>query len=139
MDSVRFLDYQNVTLHFFPLEEKLSLPFPLYLHFGWRIFIILTQFLTLIFGIKLRAIIFSYLRCPESKMGPINSLIWMDQITGIFLAVGIVLRMSAVNSPFPLSHVFGTGFCKWIGLPSIIYVCGGIIWSCLIAVYRYYI
>ncbi len=139
MDPVSFLDDQNVTSMFYPLEEKLSLPFPLNLHFGWRIMITLTQLLTLIFGIKLRAIIFSYLLCPESKMGPIDSLIWMDQMTGVFLAVGIILRMCAINSPVPLSQIFGTNFCKWIGLPSILYVCGDIIWNCLIALYRYFI
>jgi hypothetical protein len=136
MDSISFLDDHNVTLDFFPLEEKYYLPFPLNLHLGWRIFITLTQFLTLIFGFKLRALIFSYLLCPESKMGPIYSLIWMDQMTGIFLAVGIMLRLIAINSPVPLSSIFGTEFCKWIGLPSIFYVCGEIIWNCLIAVYR---
>ena len=131
-----FHDETNVTVLFYPLEDHQSVPFPLNHHPGWKIGITVMQILTFIFGLKLRVIIFSYLLCPESKLGPINVLIWMDQINGIFLAIGTALRMMVVNSPVPLSNIFGNEFCKWIGLPGCIHLCGSIFWSCLIAFYR---
>lgn len=136
MSSLDFYDPNNETIHFYPLEDKLSLPFPLYYPYGWSVFISAILFLTLVFGLKLRAIIFAYLLSPESKLGPINTLIWMDQINGLFLAGGIILRMLAINSPVPLSQLFGAEFCKWIGTPSCIYLCGAVAWSCFIALYR---
>jgi hypothetical protein len=136
MPFVSFLDESNATLNFYPLEDHESLPFPLNHHPGWKIGITVMQLTTFIFGLKLRATIFAYLLCPESKLGPINVLIWVDQVNGIFLAMGIALRMMAINLPFPLSHVFGNDFCKWIGLPGCIHLCGSIFWSCLIAIYR---
>ena len=136
MPFVSFHDETNVTVLFYPLEDHQSVPFPLNHHPGWKIGITVMQILTFIFGLKLRVIIFSYLLCPESKLGPINVLIWMDQINGIFLAIGTALRMMVVNSPVPLSNIFGNEFCKWIGLPGCIHLCGSIFWSCLIAFYR---
>ena len=136
MPFVSFHDETNVTVLFYPLEDHQSVPFPLNHHPSWKVGITVMQILTFIFGLKLRVIIFSYLLCPESKLGPINVLIWMDQINGIFLAIGTALRMMAVNSPVPLSNIFGNEFCKWIGLPGCIHLCGSIFWSCLIAFYR---
>jgi hypothetical protein len=136
MSSLVFFDENNAIIQFYPFEDKMSLPFPLNYHYGWTIFITVTFTLTLVFGIKLRAIIFAYLLSPESKLGPINILIWMDQINGLFLAVGIILRMIAINSPVPLSTIFGDEFCKWIGTPSCFYLCGAVAWSCFIALYR---
>ena len=38
---------------------------------------------------RFRSIIFSYLRSPETKMGVINYLIWLDQVNGVFLGVAL--------------------------------------------------
>ena len=134
--ATNFFESENVTLVFNSFEDDLNLPFPLNLNKGWTIVITLQQILTLVFGIKLRSIIILYLLSPDTKLGPINSLIWMDQINGIFLAFAIALRMMAINSPIPLSQVFGDSFCEWIGLPGCIYICGAVVWSCFIAIYR---
>lgn len=136
MTSMSFYDANNVTIQLHSLEDNQSVPFPLNHPPGWKITITLMQLLTFIIGIKLRVIILSFLLCPESKLGPINVLIWMDQINGLFLAIGTALRMMAINSPVPLSEIFGNQFCKWIGLPGCIHLCGSIFWSCLIAFYR---
>ena len=40
-------------------------------------------------------------------MGPIDHLIWMDQLNGIFLALVIVTRLVAISIPFPLSKITG--------------------------------
>jgi hypothetical protein len=40
---------------------------------------------TLVQGSRLRLVIISYINSPESNLGPINRLIWIDQINGVFL------------------------------------------------------
>ena len=61
------------------LESTKKLPFPLNLHLYARISISVFFTFVLTIGIYLRKNIFDYLKSPETKLGPINLLIWMDQ------------------------------------------------------------
>ena len=71
--------------------------------------------------------------------GPINALIWADQMNGIFLGLGILLKMAFLLSPLPLATVLGDGFCAWAGVPISLYVSGAGSWSCAIALFRVFI
>jgi hypothetical protein len=72
----------------------------------------------LVSGIFLRKIIISYLLAPDTNTGPINLLIWVDQVNGLFLALNIIGRIIAFVLPFPLSVLTGDTFCKWSPLPG---------------------
>jgi hypothetical protein len=134
--NMNMFDGENSILHFNPFSEEQSLPFPLYLKYPSILFISLTLLISLLIGLKFRAIIFFYLKAPETKIGPINFLIWIDQINGLLLGVTIMLRLIMINNPYPLSETFGKTFCEWIDLPGCIYLVGSYIWSCLTAIYR---
>ena len=67
------------------LDSTKRLPFPLNLNFHSRIFIALFFIIVLTIGIYLRKTIFDYLKSPETKLGPINFLIWIDQVWTILV------------------------------------------------------
>ena len=78
--STYIFEAENVTLvglQFFDSTKKL--PFPLNLHLQARMSIAVFFTFVLMAGIYLRKTIFDYLNSPETKLGPINFLIWMDQ------------------------------------------------------------
>ena len=104
----------------------------------WNLILILKLkwFFTLIYGAKLRLKIISYILSPETKLGPINYLILMDQLNGILLATSIVIRIVFIISSTPLTSLFGKQFCKFSNLIGALYIGGSYGWSCFIAVYR---
>ena len=85
---------------------------------------------------RYRTIIFSYLRSPETKMGVINILIWLDQVNGIFLGLSLIAKAVLNIYPFPVNEVFGTRFCEWFDLPVCMYLVGSFLWSSITAMYR---
>jgi hypothetical protein len=93
MNSVTFYDNTSISTTFLPFDNAIGLPFPIYLPIGWKLFISVYLLLTLIFGIKYRLIICKYLAAPATNLGPINSLIFMDQLNGLLLAPVIVVRI----------------------------------------------
>ena len=103
-------------LSFTPVSE--SPPFPFNLDYSWRLVISMIMVLILLSGIFLRVIIIGYLVAPSTKIGPINLLIWVDQLNGIFLAFNIVGRIFAFVLPFPLTVLTGDDFCQWSPLPG---------------------
>ena len=84
----------------------------------------------------MRYIIFSYLTSPETKLGSINYLIWLDQVNGVFLAIAMTIKAVLNIIPSPLLDIFGAQFCEWIDLPGNIYMTGSFLWSALTAIYR---
>jgi hypothetical protein len=68
--------------------------------------------------------------------GPVNSLIWIDQLNEFLLGFLVIYKILALHWPSPLREVFGEGFCKWITFPVCIYFSGTVIWSSLIAMTR---
>ena len=104
--DVFFISSNDSTLRilFIPFTGFDALPFPLYLPPSVRIVISLVLLIVLAYGSKYRYIIFSYLRAPELKMGPINYLIWIDQVNGVFLGFTILYKAIAINLPFPLRY-----------------------------------
>jgi hypothetical protein len=93
MNLVAFYDDKNISTTFHPFDNAIGLPFPIFLTIGWKLFISVSLILTLFFGIKLRLIIFKYLAAPATNLGPINNLIFMDQLNGLLLAPVIVVRI----------------------------------------------
>ena len=114
-----FLPLKNssISILFKPFGEHENEPFPLYLSFWAQLVLTLLLSLSLWFGLTLRSIIINYLRSPDTN-GPVNYLIWIDQLNGILLAIVIVVKILAINSPVPLSLIFGERFCEWIDLPG---------------------
>ncbi len=133
--SVWFYD-QNNSVKFLPLPDNLGLPFPLYLNNYWRYFIAISLAITLIQGAKLRKIIILFICSPETKVGPINTLILMDQINGLVLAAGIIMRVTFILSPVPMCSVVGTWYCWLANFTGNGYIAGSYIWGCYIALFR---
>ena len=102
--------------NFVPVSE--DPPFPFNLDYSWRLCISVAMSFILVSGIFLRKIIISYLLAPDTNTGPINLLIWMDQVNGLFLALNILGRIVAFILPFPLSVLTGDLLCKWSPLPG---------------------
>jgi hypothetical protein len=95
--------------NFIPVSE--DPPFPFNLDYSWRLCISAAMSFILVSGIFLRKIIISYLLAPDTNTGPINLLIWVDQVNGLFLALNILGRIIAFVLPFPLSVLTGDTFC----------------------------
>jgi len=111
-----------IKLHF--TQEIENLPFPMNLDRLYKFFISLTFMLVLGFGVRYRIKIFKYLTSDEVKLGPINVLIWLDQLNGLLLGLSILLKVLMMNLDSPLSDWVGSGFCEWIDLPGSIYLVG---------------
>jgi hypothetical protein len=101
---------------FVPVRESPAFPFNL--DYSWRLCISVAMSFILVSGIFLRKIIISYLLAPDTNTGPINLLIWVDQVNGLFLALNILGRIVGFVLPFPLSVFTGDRFCKWSPLPG---------------------
>ena len=114
-----------LNLHF--TQEIENLPFPMNLDRLHKMLITLTFMLVLVFGVKLRVRVFKYLTSDEVKMGPINVLIWLDQLNGLLLGLSILLKVLMMNLDSPLSDWVGSGFCEWIDLPGSIYLVGNVL------------
>ena len=112
-----------------------DLPFPLSEPWYLQVLILILMLATFCQGLKFRSLIIRYLMSPECK-GPINVLIWADQMNGIFLGLGILFKMVIMLSPFPPAEVIGEGVCDWTSLLIGLYVAGAAAWSCAIAVFR---
>jgi len=112
-----------------------ELPFPLTESRYFQLAILILMLVIFCYGLKLRMLIIRYLMSPECK-GPINALIWADQMNGTFLGIGILLKMAFLLHPVPLAKVLGDGFCNWAGVPISLYVTGAGSWSCAIAALR---
>ena len=112
------------------------LPFPLSQTWPVKCAILSTLLCILLFGTYFRKIIFDYLRAPETKMGAINYLIWLDQLNGILQGISILLKCIEISLPVPLSAFVGAEFCRWVDLPGSFYLTGSYVWSCFTAVYR---
>lgn len=114
-----------------------DLPFPLSMPYHWRIFFGIYIIFILIGGLFYRKIILQYLLAPETKSNPINSLIWIDQLSGIiFGTFNLIFASTVLMLKQSLKSLFGESFCRWVPLAGCINLTGYIIWSSLIAIYR---
>ena len=126
METVTFSTAKNTSnvqlediITFEPFDQTVGLPFPLYLDPIWKFLLATTLLITLVQGTRLRVIIMSYFKSPETKLGPINSLILMDQLNGFFLGYIVLVRTIFILSPFPVSSLLGETFCRWNTFPGI--------------------
>ena len=123
-------------LSFSPLSDQDGLPFPLYLHPAWKVVLAISILLTLIEGTRLRLIIIDYLKSPERKLGPINYLIWVDQINSFFFGINAVFRIVFFLSPEPIGILLGSQFCDISHLIAVVSLAGSYTWGCYIALFR---
>jgi hypothetical protein len=117
MSAVKLTIFENVSTFeslrpFHPFIDSDGLPFPLYLNGYWKALISIALLLTFIEGTRLRIVILSCLSSPETKLGPVNYLKWIDQINGFFLGYTIIARIMFIVSPYPASDLLGFDFCK---------------------------
>ena len=138
--SVLFLEFQkcnaSAQINFSPFSDQDGLPFPLYLHPIWKIIFSLTLLFTLIEGTRLRKIIIDFISSPESKLGPINYLIWVDQINSFFLGINLLFRVVFFLSPEPIGILIGREVCDFTEFSILIYLAGSSIWGSYIALFR---
>ena len=68
MNGIYIFDYSDKNiLTFIPLSDDLGLPFPLYLSMPSKILLFVFMLIGLIYGLKLRFLIFSYLKAPGTN------------------------------------------------------------------------
>ena len=127
---------KTISIQFVPLNDDEGLPFPLNLDSFWNIFFVLSYLITLYKGTKLRVTIISYLNSPESNLGPINYLIWVDQVNSCILSVSILARILYMISPFPFSSVFPLEVCQLLTFVGLYHMGGSYMWGTCIAVFR---
>jgi hypothetical protein len=77
---LHFTTNENLTLSFVPLRNEDGLPFPLFLSDNWKMLMTIWLSMILVFGLRLRIGIVAYLRAPDTMIGRLDYLIWMDQV-----------------------------------------------------------
>ena len=95
-----------------------DLPFPMSLSPGGTFLITISLLLIICMGLVLRATILAYLCEPDIHIGPINSLLWIDQLNGLVQLGVILVIIIGVNVQNPLEDIFGDNFCFWINAPG---------------------
>ena len=113
-----FTETENTESFVFNSDNGSLPPFPFNLSYSTRIFISILMALVLVGGLHYRMLIFRYLVQPSTNKGPINLLIWIDQLNGLFLAINTIGRIIAFMLPFPMSQLTWETFCRWTPLPG---------------------
>ena len=130
----------NVTNHHFInftlLNDQEGQPFPLYLKAHWKILIVMSLLLIIIQGARLRKVIISYINSPEAGLGPINNLIWVDQIFGILQLFYITMRIIFILSPIPINELLGPAACTITEFVAAAFIGGSLYWNFSIAIFR---
>ncbi len=116
-------------------EEKL--PFPLSLPYLIRSSFAVYFFLVLVLGLKCRKILFDFLTATETKMIPINGLVFVNLLSGTFFGtVNLAFTIISLILSVPIKNVLGDQACNWISLSGCFHLIGLIIWNCFIAICR---
>lgn len=55
-------------------------PFPMDLSLEWKSLVVVILVVIFVVGLFLRAVVISYMKHPENKQHPINSLLMLDQV-----------------------------------------------------------
>ena len=132
MEQTIFFDFEPVIDNSVQATEKtlllkwelvLGLPFPMNLPPVGILLITLFLLLIIFVGLVLRGIILAFLSEPEINLGPINSLLWIDQLNGL-VQLGVILAIIiGINVQNPLKDTFGDNFCHWINIPGNLICC----------------
>ena len=91
-------NYSRV-VSFPPFPDEIGLPFPLNCNAAVKYSLVALFTMTLIQGTRLRRVIVRFMMSPEANLGPINILIWLDQINGAWL----FLTSAGTNLAFQLN------------------------------------
>ena len=124
MEETIFFDFKPMNDNSFQSTVLLKwelvqdLPFPINLSPGGTFLITISLLLIICIGLVLRATILAYLCEPDIHIGPINSLLWIDQLNGLVQLGVILVIIIGVNVQNPLKDIFGDNFCFWINAPG---------------------
>ena len=113
-----------------------GLPFPMHLQIHWKLLIATSLLITLVQGARLRKVIFSFINSPEAGLGPINYLIWVDQVNRILPVFYISMRIFFILSPISINQILGPFACTLTEFVAATYLFGSCYWNCSIAVFR---
>ena len=111
--------------------------FPLSIAYHWRLVCALYYLIIICAGIVFRSVILRYLTDQDTKSTPINWLIWLQQLNGLFAGtfnLSVVFTVLILESS--LKSLLGDQVCHWLPLSGCINLVGYLVWSCLIAIYR---
>ena len=126
----------NDIINFTLLNDQDGLPFPLNLAIHWKLLVAASLLTILIQGARLRKVIISFINSPEARLGPINYLIWIDQLNGILLAFVIIMRIVFILSPISGNILLGPFACTLTEFVAAVYLGGSCYWNFSIAVFR---
>jgi len=90
----------------------------------------------LITGMILRIVIVSHIKSSSARQNTINTLIWIEQLVGIFFFINLIFWILVLTLPFPIKSVMGSSFCRRYTIVGHIRVCGNIVWGLSISLYR---
>ena len=117
-------------------SDKSFLPFPISQDLFWRLLVSALLVAIFIQGCKKRLLIAAYLRSPEIQLNPSNVFFSLEQVNGVFLALGILFRISFNVLPVPLSDLADPRVCVFAELMSGFYISGTIVWRCYMAIFK---
>ena len=95
----------SAIVSFHPFPDEIGLPFPINSHPAWKYTIVPVFVILLIQGSRLRKVIVSYMMSAEANLGPINVLIWLDQLNGLnllFTIVGAIVMLQRGHLILPI-------------------------------------
>jgi hypothetical protein len=123
-------------VNFHSLDDYDGLPIPLNFPTIWKLILSILLLVILVLGTRMRVAIISYINSPESTLGAINYLIWIDEINGALLGISIVVRIVFILYPYPISSQLGSYFCGVTEFIATAYIMGMTTWGCYIALFR---
>jgi hypothetical protein len=118
-------------------EFEENLPFPLSLPYVMRSSLAGYFFLVLVLGLKCRKILFDFLTSSETKLIPINGLVFANLLSGTFFGtINLSFTIIALILSVPVKNILDEHACNMIALSGCFHLIGLIIWNCFIAVCR---
>ena len=75
----------SCVIAFQPFSDEIGLPFPLYLNCAIKYSMVALFLFVLIQGTRLRTVIVRFMMSADTNVGPINILIGLDQLNGVYL------------------------------------------------------
>ena len=123
MEEIVIFDFdksheQFITAVLMDWQTVINTPFPLNLPVYGKVIVTVSLIIIGIFGLIFRGVILAFLHEPSIKLGPINVLLWIDQLNGLGQFGVILAILVGINVEQPLNQTFGDNFCFWINVPG---------------------
>ena len=89
-------------------EFEENLPFPLSLPYWMKSSLAVYFFFVLVLGLKCRKILFDFLTASETKMIPINGLVFANLLSGTFFGtINLVFTIMSLSLSAPIKSILG--------------------------------